>query len=319
MIWATWRQHRAEALIVAITLAALAALLIVTGLQMRAAFQSLGVGPCLAPTNTNPNCRDIVEAFRNQFQPLDGASGWLNMLPVILGMLVGAPLVARELEHRTHLLAWTQGVTRRRWLTTKLACVIGGALVAAGVFTALMIWWRGSFDQLDGRLTPISFDFEGLAPFAYTAFALALAIAAGTLLRHAIPAMAITLVGYMALRLPIDSWARAYLYEPPITLNVNPLSSGGPASADWLIDSGFVDHAGHAISNSQVFATCAPPGTISKLSVLQCVQAHGWLTSYVYQPADRFWRFQITEALLYLALSAALLGLTYWWTRRSIR
>jgi hypothetical protein len=46
---------------------------------------------------------------------------------------------------------------------------------------------------------------------------------------------------------------------------------------------------------------------------------HGWLVSYVYQPADRFWRFQITETLIYLALTIALLGLTYWWLQRRIR
>lgn len=319
MIWATWRQHRAEALIVTIVLAALAAFLIVTGAQMATTFQSLGVGHCLALNEPNANCSDIVEAFRNQFGALESISAWLNMLPLIVGVLIGAPLVSRELEQRTYLLAWTQGVTRRRWLSTKLIAVIGGALVAAGVFTALMIWWRGSFDQLDGRLSPIGFDFEGIVPFAYMAFALALGIAAGVLLRRAIPAMAVTLAGYLAVRLPMDSWARAYLYEPPVTLNVSPLSSAGPTRLDWQIDFGFIDHAGHTLTSTQVFSTCAPPGTVSKLNVFQCVRAHGWLLSYVYQPADRFWRFQITEALIYLALSAALLGLTYWCVQRRIR
>ncbi len=320
MIWATWRQHRAETLIVGVALALLVTILIVTGIQIATTYQSLGVGPCLAPTNTNLTCSDIVESFRNQFSSLESASAWLNLIPVLLGALIGAPLVARELEQRTYLLAWTQGVTRRRWLITKLACVIGGALLVSAILTALLIWWRGPFDQLGSRLTPDGFDFEGIVPFAYMAFALALAIAAGALLRRTIPAMVVTLAGFLAARLPLETWARAYLYEPPVRLKIVPLGAGGPTRGDWQLDFGFVDHAGRQLSNEQVFSACSSAAsTQSKLNVFQCVQAHGWLISYVYQPADRFWRFQITETLIYLALTVALLALTYWWIQRRIR
>lgn len=320
MIWTTWRQHRAEALILTIVLAILAAVLIVTGIQMASAYQSLGVGPCLAPTNTNPNCSDIIGGFRDQFGSLEGASAWLNLLPVLVGVLIGAPLVARELETRTYLLAWTQGVTRRRWLLTKLLFVVGGALVASAIVTVLMIWWRTSFDLLNGRMQPIAFDFEGIVPFTYMAFALALAIAAGTLLRRTIAAMVVTLAGFLAVRLPLESWARAYLYQTPITLNATPLSSAGPTRADWQLDFSFVTASGQPLSNAQAFSTCASQsGVESKINFFQCVQSHGWLLSYVYQPASRFWRFQITEALIYLALTIALLGLTYWWAQRRIR
>jgi hypothetical protein len=37
----------------------------------------------------------------------------------IIGALIGAPLVAREVEQRIHLAAWTQSVSRRRWYITK--------------------------------------------------------------------------------------------------------------------------------------------------------------------------------------------------------
>ena len=59
-------------------------------------------------------------------------AGYLILLPALVGMFVGAPLLARELEHGTHRLAWTQSVTRRRWLLSKtlllaLAITVGGA------------------------------------------------------------------------------------------------------------------------------------------------------------------------------------------------
>lgn len=52
-------------------------------------------------------------------------------------MLIGAPLIARELEHGTWKLAFTQTVTRTRWLTVTLAVVGLGVLVLASAFTLL--------------------------------------------------------------------------------------------------------------------------------------------------------------------------------------
>ena len=37
----------------------------------------------------------------------------------------------------------------------------------------------------------------------------------------------------------------------------------------------------------------------------------------VYQPADRYWRFQTMEAVLFLAAALALCRLTVWWVRRA--
>jgi hypothetical protein len=321
MIWTIWRQHRGEALIVALTLALLVTLMIVTGIQMRDAFQSLGVGPCLDPSNTNPNCAQAVEQFKGQFSYLSTFGHLLNiLLPLFVGMLIGAPLLAREIENRTYLLAWTQGVTRRRWLTTKLVCVIGVSLLAVGALTALMVWWRGPFDQLNGRLAN-GFDFEGGVPIATIVFTIALAIAMGASLRHVIPAMLATMVAYLTVRVPIELWARPYLYEAPITQNLTPLTSGGPARADWSITSNFVDQAGRQLSDSQVYGTCLSqqPEPGSKLTFMQCVQAHHWLISYIYQPADRFLRFQVTEVAIYAILTALLVGLTFWLIQRRIR
>lgn len=40
----------------------------------------------------------------------------LMALPPIVGLAVGAPLVAGELDRRTQRLAWTQGMSRRQWV-----------------------------------------------------------------------------------------------------------------------------------------------------------------------------------------------------------
>ena len=59
----------------------------------------------------------------------------LPVLMVVLGVLIGAPLVAREVEQRTQLVAWTQSISRRRWYSAKtaiLATCLGLAGLLAG-------------------------------------------------------------------------------------------------------------------------------------------------------------------------------------------
>ena len=48
----------------------------------------------------------------------------LAVVPAVIGVFWGAPLVARELETGTHRLAWNQSVTRTRWLAAKLGVAV---------------------------------------------------------------------------------------------------------------------------------------------------------------------------------------------------
>lgn len=319
MTWITWRQHRGEALVVGAALALLAAVLIWVGRDIYATYQQLGVGTCLVHPD-NPNCSDIIESFRRQYSAWEYAIPWLNFVPAALAMLIGAPLVARELEHHTQRLIWTQSVTRARWITVKLVAVLGAGLLIAGILIVLFTWWRWPFDQLDGRFSQAGFDFEGTVLLGYVAFALALAIAAGTLVRRAIPAMVVTLAGFLAVRLPIEFVLRP-IYQQAITVTRNPgQPSSAIAPADWIVASGWVDALGHHISDDQAFSTCLPNTgvEITKRAFLQCVQSHGWLEYISFQPANRFWTFQAVETGIYLALVVGLLALTIWWVRRRI-
>src|SRR5205807_2271951 len=47
----------------------------------------------------------------------------IPLIMVVIGALVGAPLVAREVEQGTHLVTWTQSIPRRRWYVTKAAVI----------------------------------------------------------------------------------------------------------------------------------------------------------------------------------------------------
>ena len=128
------------------------------------------------------------------------------VVPGLIGIFWGAPLVARELETGTFRLAWTQSVSRRRWTLTKLALLGLSGIVVAGVCSLLITWWASPLDRLGAG--PFShFDSRGIVPLAYAALAFTLGAAAGAAIRRTIPAMVATLVGFVGIRVFVSpSW-----------------------------------------------------------------------------------------------------------------
>jgi hypothetical protein len=79
-------------------------------------------------------------------------SGSSSSPPAVIGIFWGAPLIARELETGTFRLAWTQSITRTRWLAVKLALT---GLVAMAVTEALGLmygWWAAPIAQAAGSI-----------------------------------------------------------------------------------------------------------------------------------------------------------------------
>jgi ABC-type transport system involved in multi-copper enzyme maturation permease subunit len=311
MIWLTWRQHRKQALFTAIALVALAALMVPTGLQMRHVFVSSGLSACLASlgnaeliSGQGIDCHALTNQFQNQFGVLTFVGILFVLLPLLVGLFFGAPLVAREVEHHTHLLVWTQGVSRLRWAVTKFGLVGAGALVAAIGYALGVSWWYEPLVAAgNGRLGPVLFDVQGIAPIGYTLFAVALGIVAGTLWRKMLPAMAVTLVGFIGVRILIETLARPN-YAPARTLTY-PLASQlqpNPSSGAWISSEGIRNAAGKLVmSNAQI--GCPPSATNCGSQMGLGPGSYNW---QLYQPADRFWLFQGIETGIFVALAALL-------------
>lgn len=315
MIWLTWRQHRTAALAIALLLGVVAVFLVVTGLPMYRAFEADGVGACVG--RTTASCVEVLTRFSDAYRGTGTQLiPWLNFIPLLLGVFVGAPLMARELEQRTHQLVWTQGVSRRRWLAVKVASLLALTVAAALVFTALMTWWRWPLDQLEGHFAPNVFDFEGPVVTAYAVCAFALGTAAGVVLRQTVVAMAVTLGGFLALRLSVESWLRPH-YLPPLTATSDPTGTRPDVLngiGNWAFEGGFVDHSGHRLSDSEtnaVFRAAIDSGA----NPFTYLHEHGILRWVDYQPADRLATFQTIETAIFAALALALLGLAVAWMR----
>ncbi len=79
----------------------------------------------------------------------------IYVVPALIGVFWGAPLIARELETGTHRLAWNQSVTRTRWLATKLVIVGAAAAVTVGLLSWAVTSWAHHIDDATGdRITP---------------------------------------------------------------------------------------------------------------------------------------------------------------------
>jgi len=315
VIWLTWRQQRLETLAATFILAAIALLLVIIGLRMADVYGQLGIGACLAhDAGGSAACEVAVGAFGKRFSGLETLAGWFNLLPALIGILFAAPLV-HELEHRTYRLAWTQSITRRRWLTIKIAGAVGGTLLATLVFSLLITWWRGPFDQIGGRLDPNdAFDFEGIVPYAYALFALALVLAIGAVSRRMIAAVAGGFAGFLALRLPLQFWAR-HSFIAPVRFNGS-ASTPAPGNLDhsWVLQSNFVSRAA-APRKVDALACFAHQ---SDAVVAHCMAKLGFVNEITYQPASRFWALQGIEAAIFVAAALALLALTGWWIHHRV-
>jgi hypothetical protein len=209
MLALTWRQHRTQALSALAVLAVLAAYLAVSEHQITSYMGSTGLSRCLA---VHGNCNAASVLFTNRYDGKFGLLDWLVILPLLVGIFWGAPLLSREAEHGTHRLAWTQSVGRARWLTVKLAAFIPAAIVAAAILTTLLGWAFHPLLQVcsagycnQSKMTQNIFSSWGIAPAAYTLYALALGTAAGAFLQRTVPAMAVTAGGFLGLRLALLS------------------------------------------------------------------------------------------------------------------
>jgi hypothetical protein len=345
-------QSRAQAASAAAAIAIVAVIVAWTGPGLARLYQS-DVAGC----GRRGDCQAALAAVA-------GADGglrlWLGVVvvagPVIIGMFWGAPLVAAELQDGTFRLAWTQSVSRTRWLAVKLATLGLAAMAAAGLLSLLVTWWASPLDRA-GLSRFGAFDQRAVVPIGYAAFALALGVTAGLLTRRTLPAMLVTLAVFIGARLAVTYWVRPYLIaavteQLPVTVagygseGFLPIAALAPASLQlqapdipdaWITSVSVVTRAGGVLSSARLAAVCpglagrprgagttapgvghvpAPPGAALQLQECGARLSASYRELVSYQPATRYWPLQWYELGLFLAAALILAGLCLWRIRR---
>jgi hypothetical protein len=349
MIWLTWRQFRAQAAMMAAGLAVLGVILAVTGPGLADDYSS-GIAAC---TNQSGGCSDFLQDFfRDHRGPFLAVTAVMLVLPALIGLFWGAPLIARELEGGTHRLVWNQSVTRTRWLAVKLGVLGLATIAAAGLGSLAVDWWSDPLDKAAAddfaRMEPLLFGARGIVPIAYAAFAFALGATVGMLVRRTLAAMAITLAVFVVVQVAMPQLVRPHLIPPTrSTVDITPanvtmfvfgpdglrVSATPRDTGAWVLSSHTVDASGHTVtripSSSSLSPTsgpCAPPkqppssdGPGEELApCLAGVKRLGYRQRVTYQPSSRFWAFQWYETGIYAALTLGLGGFCFWRLRRRV-
>ncbi|MGI5285048.1 ABC transporter permease [Nonomuraea polychroma] len=348
MIWLSWRQLRGSAAMMAAVLVILAAALALAGPGLASTY-SAGIAGCVQD-NT---CDRFYDRFFDEYQtPFMAVSLVVLLLPALVGLFWGAPLITRELEAGTHLLVWNQSITRGRWLAVKLGLTGLTAVVAAGLCGLAVTWWSGPLDKSAtpdlALMAPLVFGARGIAPVGYAAFAFVLGVTVGMLVRRTLPAMALTLAVFAAIQLAMPLLVRPHLM-PPITAtfelgkaNVDSfgisrdeggtaeifLESAVPGHAGaWVLSSDLLDPTGRTIAGSgepgaaQVSTTsgpCAPSAAPGMEGCIAEINRLGYRQKATYQPLERFWPFQWIETGIYALFTLGLTWLSFWWIRRRL-
>jgi hypothetical protein len=296
MAWLLWRQHRRQIWIGSALLAAFAVAVLVTGLHMADVYDG-----ALRQCRNTGTCALVGNLFAGYGAIVDTVHLTL-LVPVVFAGL-GATLLARETEHATNVLVWTQTVTRRRWVVTKFGAALGATVLVSGVLTALVTWWSNTPNAYYGnRFEGAEFDTQNIVPIAFAVFALALGLAIGCLLRRALPALALTIGVYIAVRLAVAVYLRPH-YEAPVS-KVTALGSESIPSGSWTVHQTIVDRAGRASDGRiQVPGGCR----VARAAVEQCLGRFGYRSLVEYHPASSYWRFQWIEAGLFVVLAIILL------------
>jgi hypothetical protein len=182
------------------------------------------------------------------------------------------------------------------------------------------------------RVTPDVFGARGVVPIGYAAFAFALGVAAGALVRRTVPAMAATLAIVATAQAAMPVWIRAHLIAPvraTVPLDTSQLRqldiTGGHVLAvgtvhkpgAWILSNQTVTSSGAPFVAPADPAACNR-NTSPKACMDWLAAQHPWQT-FTYQPDSRFWPLQWYELSLFLGLAVLLGGFCFWWVRRRLR
>jgi hypothetical protein len=316
MTWITWRRYRVRIVLLGLYVVALVVAMLITEHAYVIAQHNFHGGTAVSNAQSNDS---IVETA-------------LALLPFLIGLVLGTPIVASELEKKTNRLAWLQGVTRTRWLIRTWSTLTVPTVIVMALLAPLVQWWAShvvsSIGSGGGLIQPAQMLVSGIAPIAVAIFALTFGMFVGAVFQRFVSPYATSVVGMFVVMGLIPTRVLSSLAPKVIVpLNSGRFSSRALRTRPWSITTGFRRTPGirvgpHAQSVSAAVRYCAntihwakyaSPG--SSKGYWGCMSAHGLQAINILQPASHYWALQWREAGLYVALAGVLLGLSVWAVR----
>ena len=324
----TWLQHRFMIFGVLSLVSCLALYMFVMGPQIHAMYARYVVNGCPFNLANAANCAGIQSQLGHSAITITFIDIALHVLPVVVGMFVGAPLIAREFESGTYRFTWTQGMPRTTWLTLKLTLLALVVIVSTSLLGLLAHSFAGPYNAMGLGSPWVSgqFDITPLLLPAWALFGLTLGTFIGALLKRTVSAMAVTgaLAGGVVIAVfwKVDhlllSVGPRVMKASPVGLNwgtlnasAAPISVGRPLHApplgSWLVNGWYTGADGRHLTTPAIktLLQSSYSGNQKNQPMTWLVQHHDtfWVS---YQPANRFWAFESVEAVVLVGVAVAL-------------
>lgn len=256
----------------------------------------------------------------------------IAFLPILIGLLLGTPLIASEIEAKTNRLAWSQGVTRTRWLLSTWLVLVIPTLIVMSLLALVVQWWTthvvASVFSGGGLIQPFLFHISGVAPIATAVFALSFCMCVAVFFRWFTSIYVGAVLGLLAFLSYVSVVvvpalaAKTVIVTSSYGVTKLPLSLG---TRPWLTASGYRREPGfhvgpHASSVGQIVQHCSNVVGSGRIinggkGIWGCLRRYGVQAISVYQPQRHYWTRQWREAGLYVVLAGIFLGMSVWAAR----
>jgi ABC-type transport system involved in multi-copper enzyme maturation permease subunit len=312
MTWLVWRQHRAAFWTIIAATVLCAAWIVYQRGQMMDFLDAYGF-----PAK---NLNDAETEFQPYAAAFTSVTTGLTAIPVMLGVLLGAPLLAGDLESGTAKLVAAQSVSRNRWLATKLGLAGLVVVVSTVTLSAVFAWWWNPVKSQSMEFDWASSDFfntTGPVPVALTLLSVFGGVLIGVVLRRTLVAMVVTLGFTVALQ---AVWRYFTLSLGNIvTASSKPASPGDPVifpdvpRTAHQLDSSYLTGGGKLIDLN----TCADAQT-DQAAQLCMKKADIVAVSVDYIPMSQMSGMQWYGASILFALTAGVVAFLFIWGRKRL-
>ncbi|MFC3576960.1 transporter [Streptomyces yaanensis] len=313
--WLAWRQQR---VLVGIAVTALAAAAAIAAYYRSGMLDALHSGLFDHCERGPLYC---MESGTNQLLLLDIEPlkyfGLLNIvLPVLIGVFWGAPLLGRDRELGTIRMVLAQGVGRGQWFASRFAMAAATTIALSGLLAGVFAWWwRPAADRSYGLFWYDNTALSGSGPRVVAAalFGLAAGTFLGLLVRRVLAAMSLTLLVTGVMTLLLEWTHRTRLLVPPHTYVSAGSIPKAPMGEKWSTGIyGLITASGR---HDDVASCPFPSGTQLK----ECMAAHGYVARfYKANPAGDYWTFQWVDTAVLGGLAVVLTVVTVLLLRRRV-
>ena len=220
-----WRLQRWELAFVVAACMSLSAVSFWQAADMRSLLTGCGT-PAAAPA-----CGLIFPFQDSHGQRVQMIQMAIDFVPFVVGLIVGVPLVAREVEQRTSLIAWPLARSRLRWLAWRLAPPLLVALASVAVLAV-------AADQMAHAYFPnsdlgfVEYGSRGLPLVMRTALMLLAGVAVGALLGRVLPGLLLGIAVSVAVAVALQGALPHWASSTELSFTDSPMSNIGSMTTE---------------------------------------------------------------------------------------